>query len=459
LEFVISPFSSKAVPKRMSKAAVILAAGQGTRMKSALPKVLHKVAGLPLLGHVIIALRAAGVERIVVVTSPAGEAVREYARAMGCDHAIQHQQLGTGHAALAAKEALADFAGTLVIANGDMPLITAGTITECLAAQARTGLALLTFQPADPAAYGRVMLSPDGYLARIVEYKDATESERAITLCNGGCYAADAQSFFRWAAALKNENVQQEYYLTDVPALARLDGIKCAIAMTDEVSVTGVNSRAELAAAEKLFQDRVRARLLADGVTMTAPETVFFSHDTVIDRDVEIEPFVVFGPGVSVKTGARLRSHSHLEGAAVESGAIIGPFARLRPGAKIGEGAHIGNFVEVKNANIGAGAKANHLTYLGDAVVGAGANIGAGTITCNYDGFTKAVTEIGAGAFIGSDTALVAPVKIGDRAITAAGSVITHDVAADALAIARGTQTEKAGWAKAFRDKKQKEKK
>jgi bifunctional UDP-N-acetylglucosamine pyrophosphorylase/glucosamine-1-phosphate N-acetyltransferase len=443
----------------MSKAAVILAAGQGTRMKSALPKVLHKVAGLPLLGHVIAALRAAGVERIVVVTSPAGESVREYAHAMGCASAVQHQQLGTGHAALTAKDALADFVGTLVIANGDMPLITADTITECLTAQVRTGLALLTFQPSDPAAYGRVMLSPDGYLARIVEYKDATESERAVSLCNGGCYAADSGSFFKWAAALKNENAQNEYYLTDVPAIARLDGVKCAIAMTDEVSVTGVNSRAELAAAEKLFQDRARARLLKDGVTMTAPETVFFSHDTRIENDVEIEPFVVFGPGVSVKTGARLRSHSHLEGASVASGAIVGPFARLRPGAAIGENAHIGNFVEVKNANIGAGAKANHLTYLGDAVVGAGANIGAGTITCNYDGFTKALTEIGAGAFIGSDTALVAPVKVGDGAITAAGSVITQDVAADALAIARGTQTEKAGWAKAFRDRKKSERK
>ena len=443
----------------MSKAAIILAAGQGTRMKSSLPKVLHKVAGLPLLGHVIAALRGAGVERIVVVTSPAGEVVREYAHVMGCQSAIQHQQLGTGHAALAAKDVLADFAGTLVIANGDMPLITADTITACLSAQARTGLALLTFQPADPAAYGRVMLTPDGYLARIVEYKDATESERAITLCNGGCYAADAQSFFHWAAALKNENAQSEYYLTDVPAIARMDGVKCAIAMADEVSVTGVNSRAELAAAEALFQDRVRARLLKDGVTMTAPQTVFFAHDTAIENDVEIEPFVVFAPGVSVRGGARIRSHSHLEGASVASGAIIGPFARLRPGAKIGENAHIGNFVEVKNANIGAGAKANHLTYLGDAVVGAGANIGAGTITCNYDGFTKAVTEIGAGAFIGSDTALVAPVKVGDGAITAAGSVITQDVAADALAVARGTQVEKAGWAKAFREKKKSERK
>jgi bifunctional UDP-N-acetylglucosamine pyrophosphorylase/glucosamine-1-phosphate N-acetyltransferase len=443
----------------MSKAAVILAAGQGTRMKSALPKVLHKVAGLPLLGHVIGALRAAGVERIVVVTSPAGESVRGYAKAMGCDSAIQHQQLGTGHAAAAAKEALADFDGTLVIVNGDMPLVKPATITACLEAQLRTGLALLAFEPADALQYGRVLLTPDGVLNRIVEYKDATESERGVMLCNAGLYAADARKFFHWASLLKNENAQQEYYLTDVPALARLDGVKCAIAVADEVSVMGVNSRAELADAERRFQDRRRAALLKDGVTMTAPGTVFFAHDTAIENDVEIEPFVVFGPGVTIATGARIRSHSHLEGASVASGAVIGPFARLRPGAKIGEAAHIGNFVEVKNTVIGAGAKANHLTYLGDASVGAGANIGAGTITCNYDGFTKAHTEIGAGAFIGSDTALVAPVKIGDGAITAAGSVITQDVAADALAIARGVLTEKPGWAKAFREKNRKESK
>lgn len=443
----------------MSKAAVILAAGQGTRMKSALPKVLHKVAGLPMLGHVINALRGAGVERIVVVTSAAGEAVRDYARAMGCESAIQHQQLGTGHAAASAAEALKDFVGTLVIVNGDTPLLTSATVTECLTAQTRTGLALLAFEPADAGAYGRVLLSPEGFLNRIVEYKDASESERGITLCNGGCYAARAPEFFRWTAALKNNNAQGEYYLTDVPQIARMDGVKCAVAVADEVSVTGVNSRAELADAEKLYQDRVRARLLKDGVTMTAPETVFFAHDTGIENDVEIEPFVVFGPGVTVKSGARLRSHSHLEGAVVENGAIIGPFARLRPGARIGAHAHIGNFVEVKNATIGEGAKANHLTYLGDAVVGAKANIGAGTITCNYDGFTKALTQIGAGAFIGSDTALVAPVSIGDGAITAAGSVITEDVAPDALAIARGALTQKPGWAKSFRERKRQEKK
>jgi bifunctional UDP-N-acetylglucosamine pyrophosphorylase/glucosamine-1-phosphate N-acetyltransferase len=443
----------------MSKAAIVLAAGAGTRMKSALPKVLHKVAGLPLLGHVVRALRDAGVERIVVVTSAAGEAVRDYARALGCEGAIQHQQLGTGHAAASAKDALSDFSGTLVVVNGDMPLVTSETINDCLTAQARTGLALLTFQPQDPAAYGRVLLTPDGFLNRIVEYKDATASERAITLCNAGCYAADARAFFRWASQLNNDNAQKEYYLTDVPLLAREEGVKCAIAVADEVAVTGVNSRAELADAERKYQGRVRARMLADGVTMTAPETVFFAHDTVVESDVEIEPFVIFGAGVTVGHGARLRSHSHLEGATVASGAIIGPFARLRPGARIGEDVHIGNFVEIKNTVIEKGAKANHLTYLGDARVGAGANIGAGTITCNYDGFTKAITDIGAGAFIGSDTALVAPVKIGDGAITAAGSVITQDIAPDALAIARGVLTEKPGWAKAFRDRKRMEQK
>ncbi len=441
----------------MPKAAIILAAGAGTRMKSALPKVLHKVAGLSLLGHVVAALRGAGVDRIVVVTSEAGADVRACAGALGAECAIQHQQLGTGHAAASARDALADFSGTLLVVNGDMPLVTSGTIAECLKAQARTGLALLAFEAADPGAYGRVLLKPDGCLERIVEAKDASDAERAVTLCNAGCYAADARQFFSWAAALKNDNAQKEYYLTDVPLLARADGVECSVARTDEVSVMGVNSRAELAQAEDKFQARARARLLQDGVTMTAPQTVFLCHDTVIEKDVEIEPFVVFGPGVTVRSGARLRSHSHLEGASVAGGAVVGPFARLRPGAVIGEDAHIGNFVEIKNTVIEKGAKANHLTYLGDARVGAGANIGAGTITCNYDGFTKARTDIGAGAFIGSDTALVAPVRIGDGAVTAAGSVITRDVAADALAIARGAQVEKPGWAKAFRARKKPE--
>jgi bifunctional UDP-N-acetylglucosamine pyrophosphorylase/glucosamine-1-phosphate N-acetyltransferase len=308
-------------------------------------------------------------------------------------------------------------------------------------------------------AYGRVVLDAAGGFERIVEYKDASEQERAIDLCNAGILAADAGRLFGWTARLTSANAQQEYYLTDVPALARADGVVPALVEVAQQEALGVNSRAELAAAERLMQDRLRAQAMAAGVGMTAPETVFLSHDTRIEPDVEIEPFVVMGPGVTIRSGARIRSHSHLEGAEVAGGAIIGPFARLRPGARIGEGAHIGNFVEVKNTVIAAGAKANHLTYLGDADVGPGANIGAGTITCNYDGFTKARTQIGAGAFIGSDTALVAPVTVGAGAITAAGSVITKDVPADALAVARGTQTEKPGWARAFRDRKKQEKK
>ena len=440
----------------MATAAIILAAGQGTRMKSALPKVLHKVAGLPMLGHVIKALRGAGVERIVVMTSVAGEQVRAYATAQGCDTAIQEQQLGTGHAAAAAKDALAGFDGTLVIAAGDVPLITTALVSDLLKAQIRTGLALVAFNAADPGAYGRVLMTPDGFLNRIVEFKDASESERNVSLCNSGLYAADAQKFFRWTAGLKNNNVQGEYYLTDMPTIARTDGVKCALAFADEVLVTGVNSRAELAAAETLMQQVIRRRFLDAGVGMMAPETVYFSHDTQIGGDAVIEPFVVFAGGVTVEGGATIRAYSHLEGATVAAGAIIGPYARLRPGAQIGEKAHIGNFVEVKNSQIGAGAKANHLTYLGDAIVGPKANIGAGTITCNYDGYTKAKTVIGAGAFIGSDTALVAPVTVGDGAITGACSVITKDVPADALAVARGAQIERRGWAAAFRASKEK---
>jgi bifunctional UDP-N-acetylglucosamine pyrophosphorylase/glucosamine-1-phosphate N-acetyltransferase len=442
----------------MNRAAIILAAGAGTRMKSQTPKVLHKVAGLPLLGHVFAGLKGAGVSRIVVVTAPQAEAVRAYAADAGCESAVQDRQLGTGHAALAAAQALKDFTGELVVAYGDMPLMTAATFEASFAARG-TGLAIVAFQAADPGAYGRVILDENGRLDRIVEFKDANEAERNIDLCNAGVMAADARKFFAWAGKLDNKNVQGEFYLTDVPRLAKTDGVTCAIATVPEAEALGVNSRAELAEAERLMQQRLRAKAMAAGVSMTAPETVFLNYDTALEAEVEIEPFVVFGPNVKVMAGARIRSHSHLEGAEVGVGAIIGPFARLRPGAMIGADAHIGNFVEVKNTVIGRGAKANHLTYLGDAEVGTGANIGAGTITCNYDGFTKSKTEIGAGAFIGSDTALVAPVKVGAGAVTAAGSVITKDVAADALAIARGQQSEKPGWAKQFRDRKQKEKK
>ena len=439
----------------MNRAAIILAAGQGTRMKSQTPKVLHKVAGLPMLGHVIVGLKAAGVSRIVVVIAPGADAVRDYAHAQGCQSAVQEKQLGTGHAAAAAGETLKDFDGELVIAYGDMPLMTASTFEASFKARGE-GLAIVAFRAADPGAYGRVIVNGDGSLDRIVEFKDANDVERKTDLCNAGVLAADAKKFFAWAKNLDNKNAQGEFYLTDVPALAKRDGAVCAVATVSEDDALGVNSRAELAEAERRMQDRLRAKALAAGVGMIAPETVFLSHDTVLEADVAIEPFVVFGPKVRVASGAQIKSHCHLEEAEVASDAVIGPFARLRPGASIGEGAHIGNFVEVKNSKIGAGTKANHLAYLGDAIVGAKANIGAGTITCNYNGYDKSRTEIGDGAFIGSDTALVAPVKVGAGAITGAGSVITKDVAADALAVARGSQVEMSGWAKAFRDKKRK---
>ncbi|MGN6515980.1 MAG: bifunctional UDP-N-acetylglucosamine diphosphorylase/glucosamine-1-phosphate N-acetyltransferase GlmU [Rhizomicrobium sp.] len=440
-----------------ARAAIILAAGQGTRMKSAKPKVMHEVAGLPILGHVIAAARGAGISRIVVITAPAHEEVRAFAAAQGADCAVQDRQLGTGHAAACAKDVLANFDGEMIVTYGDMPLVTSATFADSFAARARAGMAIVAFRSANPA-YGRVIVGGDGMLDRIVEYKDANPAERAVDLCNAGIMAADAKSFFRWAARLKNENAQGEYYLTDVPSFAKAENVACAIVEAHEADMMGVNSRAELAAAEAAMQKRLRAKALDGGVGMIAPETVFLSYDTVIEADAQIGPYVVFGPKVIVRAGAQIKSHSHLEGAEVGKGALVGPYARLRPGAILEEDVHIGNFVEVKKARIEKGAKANHLTYIGDARVGAGANIGAGTITCNYDGYDKHFTDIGAGAFIGSDTALVAPVKIGDGVITAAGSVITKDVEADALAVARGDQKQISGWAEKFRARKKAEK-
>lgn len=438
----------------MGKAVIILAAGMGTRMKSATPKVLHKVAGRPILGHVIAAARGAGASRIVVVTSPDGAAVREYAAQEGAESVIQEQQVGTGHAANCAAVALAGFSGVVAVSYGDMPLLTSKTFEASYNAQKSAGMAIVAFDAKDPAAYGRVILDRDGFLDHIVEFKDANEAERAVTLCNAGLLAADAKSFFRWAAKLKNDNAQKEYYLTDIPLLARAEGVVCAVARTDEEEVMGVNSRAELALAEAAMQCRLREAALAAGVGMTAPETVYLSFDTVLEADVQIDPFVVFGPGVVVQSGAHIKAFTHLEGAEVHKGAIVGPYARLRPGAVIEEDVHIGNFVEVKKARIEKGAKANHLSYIGDARVGSGANIGAGTITCNYDGFDKHHTDIGAGAFIGSNTALVAPVKVGDGAITGAGSTITRDVEANSLAVERAAQKHLSDWAAKFRARK-----
>jgi len=443
----------------MSRAGIILAAGMGTRMKSATPKVLHKVAGREILGHVIAAMQKAGISRIVVVSAPGMDDVRAFATAAGADNAVQDRQLGTGHAALCAKSALGDFTGAVLVNNGDMPLAEAGMMTDSLASAEKHGLSIVAFRPRDPAAYGRVIVDADGMLERIVEFKDATPAQRAIDLCCAGTYsAANARGFFGWAARLSNDNAQKEYYLPEVPLIARADGVRCSVTETDEITVMGVNSRAELADAEGQMQRRLRALALANGVGMQAPETVFLSYDTVLEADVQVGPFVVFGPNVRVRNGAEIRAFSHLEGAEVGARALVGPYARLRPEAVIEEDVHIGNFVEVKKARIEKGAKANHLTYIGDARVGAGANIGAGTITCNYDGFDKHFTDIGAGAFIGSNSALVAPVKVADGVYVGAGSTITKNVEKDALAVERAEQKQVSGWAEKFRTRKRAEK-
>jgi bifunctional UDP-N-acetylglucosamine pyrophosphorylase/glucosamine-1-phosphate N-acetyltransferase len=438
------------------RAGVILAAGEGKRMKSARPKVLHAVAGRPILGHVIAAMRAAGIERIVVVRAPGADTVRDYAESLGAESVIQQQQLGTGHAAACAAPLLGDFDGALVVTYGDMPLVTPELFERSFDAQSRIGMAIVAFE-SDSTAYGRV-IATDGILDRIVEYRDANEDERRVRLCNAGIMAADAKSLFRWAARLEDKNDQHEFYLTDVPDFAKRDGVRCAAVEVAEELAMGVNSRAELAAAEAAMQRRLRAQALDNAVGMIAPGTVFLSHDTVLEPDVQIGPYVVFGPGVTVRSGAEIRAFSHIEGAEIGRNAVVGPYARLRPGARLEEDVHIGNFVEVKNARVGKGAKANHLAYLGDARVGAGANIGAGTITCNYDGFDKHVTEIGAGAFIGSNAALVAPVKIEEGAYVGAGSVITKTVSKDALAVTRAEQKQNAGWAERFRARKRAEK-
>jgi bifunctional UDP-N-acetylglucosamine pyrophosphorylase/glucosamine-1-phosphate N-acetyltransferase len=440
-----------------TRAGIILAAGQGTRMKSAKAKVMHAVAGRPILGHVMAAMQEAGVSRIVVVTAPDAEEVRAYAAKQGAESVVQDCQLGTGHAAACAASLLEEFAGPLVVSYGDHPLFTPATFGASFAARERAGMAIIAFR-SQSKAYGRVIVDRDGLLDRIVEYKDANESERKVDLCNAGIMAADAKSFFRWAAKLKNENSQGEYYLTDIPSFAKADHAMCAVVEADEAETMGVNSRAELAVAEAEMQRRLRAKMLGAGVGMAAPETVYFSFDTAIEPDAQIDPYVVFAPGVRVARRAHIRAFSHLEGAEVGVGAIVGPYARLRPGAKIEEDVHIGNFVEVKNARIEKGAKANHLTYLGDARVGPGANIGAGTITCNYDGFDKHFTDIGAGAFIGSNSALVAPVTVKDGAYVGAGSVIAKDVEADSLAVTRAPQKDIPGWADKFRTRKKTEK-
>jgi bifunctional UDP-N-acetylglucosamine pyrophosphorylase/glucosamine-1-phosphate N-acetyltransferase len=434
-------------------AAVILAAGKGTRMKSSLHKVLHPIAGRPMLGHLVDAVDRLGAQGRVVVVGAEAAQVESFAKPLGLDVAQQTEQLGTAHAVAQAESALAGFEGDVLILYGDVPLVSTGTMARMVARLHEAdapAVVVLGFRPPDTLSYGRIIAS-DGRIARMVEHKDASAEERACTLCNSGLMAVRAADLWPLLARVGNANAAGEYYLPDVVMIAAADGRHSAVIETDPMEVAGVNSRAELADLESLWQSRRRAQAMADGATLTAPETVWFAWDTQIGRDVTIAPNVVFGPGVAIADNVTIHAFSHIEGASVASGAIIGPYARLRPGAEVGEDAHVGNFVELKKTKLGKGAKANHLTYLGDAEIGAGTNIGAGTITCNYDGFGKYTTRIGAGAFIGSNSALVAPVTIGAGAIIGAGSVITRDVADDALGVSRARQEDKPGWAARFR--------
>jgi bifunctional UDP-N-acetylglucosamine pyrophosphorylase/glucosamine-1-phosphate N-acetyltransferase len=439
---------------------VLLAAGEGTRMKSSLPKPLHEVAGRPMLAHALAALVEAGCARIAVVVGPGagGEALAAAARALfpEAEIFVQSERRGTAHAVLAARAALARSADDVIVHYADTPLLTGETLRALRAALGgRVAVSALGFEPADPTGYGR-FIEKDGALIAIREQKDASEAERAIRRCNAGTVALAGAHALSLLDDVKDDNAAREFYLTDLVEIAGRRGLSAVATLAAEAEVMGVNDRVQLSRAEAALQARLREKAMRAGATLAAPETVFLSFDTILGRDVIVEPHVVFGRGVTVEDGVVIHAFSHLEGARVASGASIGPYARLRPGADIGAKARVGNFVEIKAANVEAGAKVNHLSYIGDARVGAGANIGAGTITCNYDGFGKHKTDIGAGAFVGSNSALVAPVKIGDGAIVAAGSVVTRDVSADALAVARGAQSEKPGWAKAFREARRK---
>ena len=439
---------------KMANAVIILGAGLGTRMNSDLPKVLHPIAGAPMLVHAMQAAMVLDPLRCVVVAGYEAAQVQKAALAHDPDVTVvvQAEQLGTGHAVAQAQAALADFVGDALVLYGDTPFIRPDTLEAMIEARQTHDIVVLGFEAEEPARYGRLILK-DGQLDRIVEYKDATDDERAVTLCNSGVIAADAATLFDLVAAIGNDNAAGEYYLTDIIAIARARGWTATVVECAEAETLGINSRFELAQAEALFQNAARMTALDDGVTLIAPETVYFAYDTVIGRDAVIEPNVVFGPGVTVESGATIRAFSHLEGCHVSRGAIVGPYARLRPGAELAENTRVGNFVEVKNAVIAEGAKVNHLSYIGDADIGPRSNIGAGTITCNYDGVSKHHTTIGADVFIGSNTMLVAPVSVGDAAMTASGSVITRDVPAGDLAVARARQDNKAGFALRLFDK------
>jgi len=438
-------------------AVVVLAAGKGVRMKSQRPKVMHGIGGQPMLAHLLNTARGLGAKRMVVVRAGDAGEVAALAEQHGAVSAVQAQALGTGHAVMAAEDALKNFSGNVLVLFGDAPLVTKATLQKLTASLAKADVAALGFRPADPTGYGR-MVTKGGRLERIVEHKDASTEEKSIGLCFAGPMAGKAAVLFDLLKAIDNKNAQGEYYLTDVIAAANTRGLSIAFAEADEGETLGVNSKADLAKAEAAFQDRRRRALMDAGVTFTDPNTVYLSADTKIEADAVIGPFVVFGPGVTVRERAEVRAFCHIEGADIGAGAIVGPFARLRPGAVLEEDAHIGNFVEVKNSRIEQGAKANHLAYLGDTRVGARANVGAGTITCNYDGFGKHQTDIGKGVFIGSNSTLVAPLKIADGAYVAAGSVITKNVDTDAMAFGRARQVDKPGHGKSFRLRKEAEK-
>jgi bifunctional UDP-N-acetylglucosamine pyrophosphorylase/glucosamine-1-phosphate N-acetyltransferase len=430
----------------MPVALIVLAAGRGTRMNSDLPKVLHPLGGAPMLAHALAAGRALDPERVIVVAGHGAAAVTAAVRRFDPEAVVvvQDPQEGTAQAVLTAAPALEGFAGDAVVLYGDTPFVTPETLERLTEARARFDIVVLGFETPDPGRYGRLIASGDDLLA-IVEARDASPEERAIELCNSGVMAADATTLLRLAARVGNDNAAREYYLTDVVALARAEGLCAGVVRCAMAETRGINTRAELAEAEAAFQARMRAAALENGVIMTDPATVHFAFDTHVGRDAIIGPHVVFGPGVTVETGAEIRAFCHLEGCHVSRGATVGPFARLRPGAELAEDVHVGNFVEIKNAILDEGVKVGHLTYLGDAHVGEGTNIGAGTVTCNYDGAAKHRTTIGARAFIGSDTMLVAPVTVGAGAYTATGSVITADVPPGALAVARARQVTKPG--------------
>ena len=432
----------------MTTALIILGAGMGTRMNSDLPKVLHPIGGAPMIVH---AMRAGGglaPEKTVIVAGHGAEAVSQAALDYDPDAktVLQTEQLGTAHAVGCARDALAGFKGDAVVLYGDTPFISVNTLESMGAARASHDIVVLGFEAADPGRYGR-LITDGNALARIVEFKDATDEERAVTLCNSGVVMASADALFDLIDAVGNDNAAGEYYLTDIVEIGRAMGMTATVVTCDEAETLGINSRSELVAAEATFQARARTEALDDGVTLLAPDTVYFAYDTVLGRDAVVEQNVIFGPDVTVESGARIRAFSHLEGCHVSRGAIVGPYARLRPGAELQENVHVGNFVEIKNAVLAEGAKANHLTYIGDADIGERTNIGAGTITCNYDGVFKHRTTIGADAFIGSNTMLIAPVTVGHEAMTASGTVVSKNVPDGALAVGRARQENKAGFA------------